>query len=73
MCVIACVRTRWDTLWQSFYVNEEDSVLQFWDDRTCQKHYEQGDLKGQLIIINFVQAATHDMTLVQPDGPTAAQ
>lgn len=54
-------------------MDEDDSVLQFWDERTCQKHYEQVDLKGQLIIINFLQLVTHDMTLAQPDGPIDTQ
>lgn len=45
-------------------------VIQFQrGEKTCQQHYEYVDLKGQLTIINFVQSATHDMTLAQPDGP----
>lgn len=51
-------------------MDEGNSVLLFWDEGTCQEHYEQVDLKGECVIIKFAQPVTNCMALTQPHSST---
>lgn len=55
------------------YINEDNSVLQFWNLRTRLKRYEHVDLKRQRVIINFAPSVRHDISLAQTRGSACTE